>query len=185
MATYFAGKQRYLQFCGRAKVPAIPATDTTLVLFVSYLATVNISHDSIKVYLSAVRHMHITRGLPNEFNQLLSPRLHLTLRYIKRKQASTHPSRTKLPITIDILHKIRSYLSTKPPSYSNTMLWAMCCLAFFGFLWVGEFAIPSENLYDPTMHLSLQDILIDSRDNPHLLQVTLRLTLSGEVYSCT
>jgi len=139
MAIYSAGKQRYLQFCGRTKVPAIPATETTLVLFVSYLATINISHYSIKVYLSAVRHMHITRGLHNEFNQLLTPRLHLTLRGIKRKQASTHPSRTRLPITIDILHKVRSYLSAKSPSYSNTMLWAMCCLAFFGFLRVGEF----------------------------------------------
>ena len=62
-ATYSAGKRRYLQFCGRAKVPATPASEATIILFVSHLATTNISHSSIKIYLSAVRHMHIIRGL--------------------------------------------------------------------------------------------------------------------------
>jgi len=54
------------------------------------------------------------------------------------------------------------------------MLCAMCCLVLFGFLRVSEFTILSENLYDPTTHLSLQDILIDSRDNPRLLQVSIK-----------
>jgi len=54
MATYSAGKWRYLQFYGRAKVPATPAADTTIISFISYLATTNISYGSIKVYLSAV-----------------------------------------------------------------------------------------------------------------------------------
>ena len=174
MATYSAGKRRYLQFCGRAKLPALPATETTITLFVSHLATIDISHSSIKVYLSAVRHMHVMEGLHNEFNQLLTPRLHLTLRGIKKKQAATRPPRRRLPITINILHRIRYYLSTKTPSYSNTMLWAMCCLAFFGFLRVSEFTIPSEDSYDPTTHLSLQDIRIDNRDSPRLLQVSIK-----------
>jgi len=74
----------------------------------------------------------------------------------------------RLPITINILY------SNRAPSYSNTMLWAMCCLAFFGFLWVSEFTIPSEGFYDPTTHLSLQDVLIDRRDNSLLLQVSIK-----------
>ena len=48
VVTYSAGKRRYLQFCGRAKVPALPATETTIILSVSfiYLATTDISHSS-------------------------------------------------------------------------------------------------------------------------------------------
>ena len=52
MATYSAGRRRYLRFCGRTKIPVIPTTETTLVLFVAYLAATNISHVSIKVPLS-------------------------------------------------------------------------------------------------------------------------------------
>ena len=50
----------------------------------------------------------------------------------------------------------------------------MCCLAFFRFLRVGEFTIPTESSYSPSHHLSLQDISVDSRTNPHLLQLLLK-----------
>jgi len=54
------------------------------------------------------------------------------------------------------------------------MLYAMCSLAFFGFLRVSEFTMPGQNLYEPTLHLSLQDIIVDRRDTPHMLQVTIK-----------
>ena len=54
------------------------------------------------------------------------------------------------------------------------MLWAMCSLTFFGFLWVSEFTIPGQNLYDPTLHLSLRDIVVDRKDTPRMLQVTIK-----------
>jgi len=50
----------------------------------------------------------------------------------------------------------------------------MCCLAFFRFLRVGEFTIPTESSYSPSHHLSLQDISVDSRTNPCLLQLLLK-----------
>ena len=72
-----------------------------------------------------------------------------------------------------ILKQIRAILSQKP-SYSKVMVWAMCCLAFFGFLWVSEFTIPSGASYDSTCHLSMKDVAIDRRDNPRLLQVAIK-----------
>ena len=50
----------------------------------------------------------------------------------------------------------------------------MCCLAFFSFLRVSEFTIPTEGSYDPSCHLSLQDIAVDSRSKPRLLQLFLK-----------
>jgi len=50
----------------------------------------------------------------------------------------------------------------------------MCSFAFFGFLRVSEFTIPSVDSYDSACHLSLQDISIDSRDSLNLLQVTIK-----------
>ena len=54
------------------------------------------------------------------------------------------------------------------------MLWAACCLVFFGFMRVSEFTIPSHNGYDPSLHLSLQDISIDHRDNPNVLRIHIK-----------
>ena len=65
------------------------------------------------------------------------------------------------------------HLLAKQPSYGNTTLWAMCSLAFFGFLRVSEFTIPTEGSYDPSCHLSLQDITVDNRTKPCLIQLFL------------
>ena len=105
-----------------ATIRAIPASESTLILFATHLATTGILHASIKVYLSAVRHMHIMRGLHSEFNQQLTLWPNFILKGIKRQQASTHSPRITLPITIHILHKIHPFLSNKQPSYSNVML---------------------------------------------------------------
>jgi len=120
--------------------------------------------------VSAVRHMHICRGLHNHFKQQLTPQLFLILTGIKKCQGN---SRKHLPIKIQLLGKIKHVLS-KEPSYFNTTWWAMCCLAFFGFLQVGEFTIPTESSYSASHHLCLQDISVDSRTNPHLLQLFLK-----------
>ena len=55
-----------------------------------------------------------------------------------------------------------------------TMLWAACALAFFGFLRCSEFTVPSQEEYCPTSHLSLEDIVIDSRISPTMIQVTIK-----------
>lgn len=173
-ATYGAGRRRYLKFCKGAGIKPIPTSECTLTLFITYLATHNISLATIKVYLSAVRHIHLCRGLHNHFNQQLTPRLQLILRGIRRRQACTRTVRRRLPITIQMLQRIKKLLSRKPPSYNNTTLWAMCCLAFFGFLRVSEFTIPSEGSYDSSRHLSLEDVAIDSKIKPRVLQLFLK-----------
>ena len=72
-----------------------------------------------------------------------------------------------------MLRKIRHLLSKRTSSYANTTLWAMCCLALFGFLRVSEFTIPTEGSYDSSHHLSLDDIAVDNRKKPRLLQLFL------------
>ena len=151
--TYAAGQRRYLHFCRGVRIKPIPTSECALMLFITHLAVANVSYGTIKVYLSAVRHLHICRGLHNHFSQQLTPRLFLILRAIRKRQADSRPGRKRLPITIQLLGKIRHLLS-KQPSYTNITLWAMCCLAFFGFLRVSEFTIPREGAYKPSCHLS-------------------------------
>ena len=173
-ATYSAGWRKFRSFCTETHTTSMPASEHTLLLFATSMAASHISHGTIKVYLSAVRHMHVMSGLHEHFSQQLTPRLQLTLIGIKRNQAAMSPPRTRLPITLQLLHNIKCLLSQQPSCYDNIMLWAMCCLAFFGFLRVSEFTVPTQGDYDESTHLSLKDISIDSRSNPRLIKVHIK-----------
>lgn len=69
---------------------------------------------------------------------------------------------------------IKSILLKNPYNYHNIMMWAACCLAFFGFLRSSEFTVPSQDTYDSEVHLSLKDLAIDDKANPQLLRVTIK-----------
>ena len=65
---------------------------------------------------------------------------------------------------------INDLLIQEPYWYDNILVWADCCLAFFGFLRVSEFTDAS---YDSTCHLSTKDISVDNCDDPQLLCVKI------------
>ena len=138
----------------------LPTTECTLTLFITHLATSNVSLRTIKAYLAAIRHVHVCKGLHNHYNHQITPRLLLVLRGIKKRQAEMHFTKSRLPITIPILYNnttSRWRCQKKPPSHDDTTFWAMCCTAFFGFLWVSEFTIPTEGHMVPpaTYHFTM------------------------------
>ena len=143
-------------------------------LFASYLARQGLAHTTIKVYLSAVRNLHVTAGLHQEFALQLTPRLELVLQGIKKEYLKRVQHQTRLPITQSIMGKIRYVLQQRPDDYNNKLMWAACCTAFFGFLRCSEFTVPAQNSYDPDAHLSLADISVDSRTTPSMIQVHIK-----------
>ena len=52
------------------------------------------------------------------------------------------------------------------------MLWAACCLGFFGFLRASEFTVNGP--FDPTLHLTTTDIQVDSPTNPQSFRVFIK-----------
>jgi len=171
--TYSTKKRSFTSFYISTGNRVLPATESALLLFVSHLASKNISHTTIKVYLVAVCHMHVIASLHRLFEEQLTPRLQLVLKGIKRTQAISNPCRTRLPITLKIMSGIKDCLPKWPHSQSNIMFWAACCIAFFGFLRVSEFKVPNQATYDPDTHLSLADISLDNRSTQTLLQYIL------------
>ena len=131
--SYQAGQKRYLAFCSEVHRPALPTSEATLSMFVSYLAHEGLAHSTIKVDLSAIRNLHVSAGLHEEFSNQLTPRLELVLRGIKKDKAESAPEQVRLPITIEIMHKIKRVLQCRPQDNDNILLWAACCLAFLGF----------------------------------------------------
>jgi len=133
--------------------------------FASLLAD-NLNHSSIKVYLSAVRSLHIDHGLPDPLVNCL--RLQRLLRGIKRVQGPASPRR--LPITVDHLKVIQRSLDLS--TRDHVMLWAACCLGFFGFLRAGEFTVNS--VFDPNTHMTVSDLQADSLVNPSCFKVRIK-----------
>ena len=72
------------------------------------------------------------------------------------------------------MQSINDLLINQSHSYTNILIWVACCLAFFGFLRVSEFTIPSITSYNEESHLSPADISIDDRNNPRLLKVKIK-----------
>ena len=57
-------------------------------------------------------------------------------------------------------------------SHNHTMLWAACCIGFFGFLRAGEFTVNAP--FDPAIHLSVNDIQADSLSNPKSFRILIK-----------
>ena len=54
------------------------------------------------------------------------------------------------------------------------MIWVACYLAFFGFLHISEFTIPTDDQYDESYHLPFNSILVDNRSNPQQLRISIK-----------
>ena len=102
------------------------------------------------------------------------PKLEQVLRGIKRQNAAAGIKRERLPITPDILIQMRAVWERDSTKQDNIMLWAVSSLCFFGFFRAGELTLPSEDSYDPQIHLNYTDIAIDNFSNPTIMKVHLK-----------
>ena len=139
----------------------------TLCLFVSFLAD-SIQHSSIKVYLSAVRSLHIEQGFPDPLVNCL--RLQRVLRGVKRSQGS--PAARRLPIT-DSLHLV-IHRALDLTNFDHCAFWAACMLGYFGFLRAAEFTVPNLASFSPAIYLTVADIAMDSLQSPACLRVQIK-----------
>jgi len=157
--SYLAGQKCYLFFCSAICRQPIPTSEDILLTFISHLAQEGLAYTTIKVYLSAVRSLHVATSHHETFSSQLTPRVEQVLRGIKKVDASKPPSTTGLPVTLEILEKMRrSCGSTEISMRMYVTLWAACCLAFFGFLRCSEFTVSSQTEYTKNSLANAQDL---------------------------
>ena len=106
---YMAAYNHYLKFCNLYALCTAPASEHLLCRFVTYLTMDKVSGNSVKVYLSVVRQLHLQQGLPPpNFSNM--PRLQQVIWGIKITQAitpnTTNPKRSRLPIIPQLLQDI-------------------------------------------------------------------------------
>ena len=138
----------------------------------AYLEQDRLAYGTIKCYLSAVRHLQISRGQGDLFSSR-PPRFDYVLRGVKRLQGSRQ-TRPRLPITPDILRALHRHWSPRASQFDIVMLWAACCTEFFGFLRAGEFTVDSIECFDPMSHLAFTDVSVDSREAPRVISVRIK-----------
>ena len=63
----------------------------------------------------------------------------------------------------------------------HIMLWATCCIGFFGFLQAGEFTVNST--FDPEIHLSVHDLQVDCLLNPSCLKIHIKCSKTNLFHS--
>ena len=102
------------------------------------------------------------------------PQLQYVLRCVKRTEHTNFSIQTWLPITVEVMMVIHSVLfSTLSPwdAESSAMIWAACCVGYFGFMRSGEFTASRMNRGSL---LSFQDLAIDSHSNPSVIRIHLQ-----------
>lgn len=86
---------------------------------------------TIKSYLSSVRSLLINAGVSSPV--IYTPRVELVIRGIKHAKVGLgSPARSRLPITPNLLLKLKGVWSIPPLTIDKLMLWAAVCIAFFG-----------------------------------------------------
>ena len=165
----------YRGFCAEFRLIPLPLSQDTITCFVAYLARSGLTYQSIRSYLAGVHFLQIGCGLLDP-DLAAAPVLNYVL-HVRgvRRSPPANPRTPRLPITLEILGLLFSSWSqaSQEDSYNATMLWAARCTAFFGFLRAGEFTCSSLQAFEPFM-LGLQDVTVDSHENPSVVTVHLR-----------
>ncbi|XP_068681672.1 uncharacterized protein [Montipora foliosa] len=167
---YQTAQRRFLTFCKQDLKTApntfpLPADEQTLMRFCTMLSE-RMNYSLIKTYLSAVRALHLDNGLPDPL--LNCVQLQNLIRGVKQVKSSSGP--TRFLITFEIMRTIHESLDLS--DQDNIMIWAACCLGYFGFLRLSEFMVDSA--FNPGIHLSVSDIHPDSDVNPTHMKVNVK-----------
>ena len=128
----------------------------------------------MKSYLSALRNIQISLGLPDPHEQSSLPRLKRVLAGIQRcrlQQGGT--PRIRLPITAQTLSRMKDILLPSA-NQDKLVIWAIACSAFFGFFRLGELLPSSMAEFNPATSLSWGDVAVDNHDYPRMVQFHLK-----------
>ena len=59
-------------------------------------------------------------------------------------------------------------------SFKSIMLLAASLAAFLSFCKLGEITTENENKYDPSVHLSFSDMVVDDADSPNVISLNMK-----------
>ena len=143
---------KFLTFCIRFRLVAMPVSDITLPWCVQYLSYSFQSHASIVNYLSGLKtlHMLLNCGILG-FSGIL---VKLTVSGLCRK--SKHQPKQALAINPIILNHIYATLDLNDPN--DVTFWAVCLTSFYLLLRKSNIVAPTLTSFDMSQLLCRQDL---------------------------
>jgi hypothetical protein len=149
--TYSSAQNRFLRFCLLYDFEPCPVTEDVLLYYISYLFKDHLKGSTIRVYISAIRNLHVSNGV--SFIGY-TPKIAMAL---KGANVLSDPPSRKEPITFSILSALIPLLSGRCDAI---MMEAVFSLAFFGCLRCGEFCVTDSAPFDPSVHPCIGDVLL-------------------------
>ena len=162
---YSSTQKQYIKFCETNNLVSVPASEEVLLLYIAHLHMKGLCSSSVKVYLAAVRALHVFRGYSNPLQDKL--RLKLALSGFGNNDVC---KKEKMPITFSVLRDICKVLSQ---SYDDVMIQSAICLGFFGCLRVSEFTQVQDNC------LNMEHVVVEQKPFKRLI-VTLVKTKTSK-----
>ena len=163
--TYASIQHRYLRFCNTYQIQPLPASELHILRFIAHISH-NVSYNSMQVYLSAIRALHVINFLPPP--PLTTPRIALVLKALAQSAPEVKQS---LPITFSIM---KGFMAGLSGTLEDCSLWACMTSLFFGVRRAGELVPSAQQIQmgDPIVKVSdlmfvsspvLAALLTDSR----------------------
>ena len=153
--TYTSAQKQYLEFCYYYKLQPFPCSENTLLTYIGYLHRKGLKGSTVRVYLAAVRHLHVVEGWGNPLEGC-----HRVSQAIRAMEIQGKAPKQKLAITMDIMDRMRRFVY-HTMNYDNVLIWASMTLAFYGCLRCSEFTVPDKAKFVPTINLTVGDVLFD------------------------
>ena len=132
--TYASAKNRYLSFCQQANILPYSITQPTLPL--RSLPCSTGSSTPVCLLLPFSCETLKVHSCTTATSRSSWPYLHYILMGKKRSARGSNAAWSRLPISPDILCQLRSVWV--PDNFSKLLPWITACLAFFGFMLMGE-----------------------------------------------
>ena len=149
----------FQSFCSQYKLQAFPASEETLMLYVTYLDEhLRWHYASIWHHLAAICSAHIALSMQNPLENC--PRLHQLLHDTRRQQPLPQPDSGCQGITSNFLHRARPL--HHPSSHRDKVLWAALTMGYYGLFCSGELAQPKLAEAGAPRFIRVQDVTLTS-----------------------
>ena len=154
-----------MDFCLSYEYTPLPADEDTILLYISYLYLNDLRYNSIRVYISAIRSLHVESGFGNPLESFL-----LVKQALRSLQINSDTPNQKLPITLSILRDLYSVCNGQDPD--SKMMWAALTLAFYGCLRASEFTVDKK--FNSLHNLTMSDVEFHSNEVDHYMSVRIK-----------